>query len=145
MDDKLRDVIYYLISKLGVVESRTKLIKLIYLADVEAKKKLGKTITGLTYVYHFYGPYTHEIVEKVLEMDGEEIREVYNPFLDRYEYYALGGEVDDNVNVGLDQNEIEVLDEVIEKYGKMSTSEIKEEAYNTEPMRKANPGDKIII
>jgi len=88
MCDKLRDVILYFLNRLGVIESRTKLVKLLYLADVEAKKKLDRTITGLNYIYHFYGPYAPEIIEKVLEMNGEEIREIYNPLYDRYEYYA---------------------------------------------------------
>ena len=141
MGDKLRDVIYYLTSRLGVIESRTKLVKLLYLSDVEAKERLGRTITGLRYIYHFYGPYAPEIIEKALEMDGEEIREVYNPLFDRYEYYAVKEEID----VGLDPDEIEVLNEVIKKYGRMSTSEIKEVAYNTEQMKKVEPGEIITI
>lgn len=141
MGDKLRDVIYYLTSKLGVIESRTKLVKLLYLADVEAKEKLKRTITGLKYIYHFYGPYAPEIIEKAHEMDGEEIREVYNPLFDRYEYYAVKKERE----VDLDRDEIEVLNEVIKKYGRMNTSEIKEIAYDTRPMLKAEPGDIITI
>lgn len=84
MSDKLRDVIYYLINKLGFIESRTKLVKLIYLTDVKATSALGRTITGLKYIYHFYGAYAPEIIETVLEMDGDEIKEVYNPFFDHF-------------------------------------------------------------
>lgn len=141
MGDKLRDVIFYLISKLGVIESRTKLVKLLYLADVEAKEKLDRTITGLTYIYHFYGPYAPEIIEKALEMDGEEIREVYNPLFDRYEYYAVKEEAD----VDLNPDEIKILNEVIKKYGRMNTNEIKEVAYNTKQMKRVEPGEIITI
>ncbi len=141
MSDKLRDVIYYFVRKLGVIESRIKLVKLLYLADVEAKEKLGRTITGLKYIYHFYGAYAPEIIEKALEMDGEEIREVYNPIFDRYEYYPVKEEI--KVNLGPD--EIEVLDEVIRKYGRLNTGEIKEVAYNTKPMLNAEPGEIINI
>jgi len=139
MGDKLRDVIYYLISKLGIIESRTKLVKLIYLTDVEAKKELGKTISGLTYVYHFYGPYAPEIIEKALEMDGEEIREVYNPFFDRYEY--IKGEKEREIE--LSKEEVEVLDKIIEKYGKLGTNDVKEIAYKTEQMMQTKPGEII--
>jgi len=141
MSDKLRDVIYYFADKLNIIESRTKLVKLLYLADVKAKEKLGRTITGLRYIYHFYGPYAPEIIEKALEMDGEEIREIYNPFFDRYEYHR--GEKEREVN--LDPGEIEILNEVIEKYGRKSTNDVKEAAYNTEQMKRANPGEIITI
>jgi len=141
MPDKLRDVIYYLINKLGSIESRTKLVKLIYLADVEAKEKFGRTITGLTYIYHFYGPYAPEIIETALEMDGDEIKEIYNPFFDRYEY-IIG---ERGKEVGLSHEEIKVLDRIIKKYGKLGTNDIKEMAYNTDQMRSAKPGEIIPI
>lgn len=141
MGDKLRDVIYYLIDKLGFIESRTKLVKLIYLADVEAKNELGRTITGLTYVYHFYGPYAPEIIETALEMDGEGIKEVYNPYFDRYEYIKEGQDIE----IGLTKEEIKVLDKIIEEYGRLRTNDIKEKAYQTEPMKRAEPGKIIEI
>ena len=141
MSNKLRDVIYYLVNKLRFIESRTKLVKLIYLADVRAKNKIGRTITGLTYVYHFYGPYAPQIIETALEMDGEEIKEIYNPYFDRYEY--IKGEQDKEIK--LTEEEIKVLDEIIEEYGKLSTNDIKERAYQTEPMKKAKPGEIIKI
>ena len=141
MHDKVRDVIYYLVNKLGFIESRTKLVKLLYLADVEAKNKTGNTITGLTYVYHFYGPYSPQIIETALEMDGEEIKEIYNPYFERYEY--VKGEQDREIK--LTEEEIKVLEEIIEEYGKLGTNDIKERAYQTEPMKTAKPGEVIKI
>ena len=140
MSDKLRDIIYYLVSKLGYIESRTKLVKLIYLADVKAKRELNRTISGVNYVYHFYGPYSPKIIEKALEMDGEEIKEIYNPLWDRYEYYkGKKGR-----RMSLKEEEIKILDSIIKEYDGLSTQKIKEVAYNTKEMRKAKPGEIVL-
>ena len=36
---------------------RTRLMKLLYLADYEARRFLGRPISGAKYVWHFFGPY----------------------------------------------------------------------------------------
>src|SRR5438046_1291322 len=36
---------------------RTRLMKLLYLADYEARRFLGRPISGAKYIWHFYGPY----------------------------------------------------------------------------------------
>jgi len=141
MADKLGDAIYYLVSKVGCIESRTKLVKLLYLADNLAKDKIGRTITGIRYVYHFYGPYSHDIIFKAVEMDSRgEIVEDYDPFYDRYIYYK--GNVERRIE--LSDDEIKILDVVIEKYGKLRLDDILKEAYNTERMKRAKPGDIIL-
>ncbi len=136
--DKLRSAIFYFVKQLGEIDSRIKLVKLIYLADLEAKQKLGRTITGIEYVYHFYGPYSPEIIEEAVEMNGEYIVEAYNPLFDRYEYYPL---VD--FDIKLSDEELKILDEVIKKYGNANTTRIEEIAYETEPMKKAKPGEVL--
>src|SRR5205809_7131849 len=36
---------------------RTRLMKLLYLADYEARRFLGHPISGAKYIWHFFGPY----------------------------------------------------------------------------------------
>ncbi len=141
MIDKLADAIYYLVDKLGRIDSRTKLVKLLYLADNLAKKRLGNTITGIKYIYHFYGPYCHDIIFKTVEMSSNgEIVEEYDPFYDKYWYYK--GNV--NRQIKLSNDEIKILDEIIEKYGKLKLDEILKIVYSTDEMKKAKPGEIVL-
>ena len=140
MADKLADAIYYLVNKLSI-ESRTKLIKLLYLADSLAKKKLGKTITGVKYVYHYYGPYSHDIILKAIDMSTNgEIIEVFDPVKNRY-IYRKGVK---SRNLELNPKEVEILDEIIENFGKLSIQEIKNRAYDTDEMKRSKPGDIVL-
>ena len=51
----------------------TKLVKLLYYADCEAYRQLGKPITGLTYLRYPHGPYPKDWqgIRETLEDDGD--------------------------------------------------------------------------
>ena len=141
MTDKLADAIYYLVDKLSIIESRTKLIKLLYLADRSAKERLGRTITGVKYVYHYYGPYSHDIILKAIDMSANgEITEVFDPVKNRY-IYCKGVK---SRNLEFSSKELEILDEIIENFGKLNTREIKNKVYETEEMKRSKPGDTVL-
>jgi len=74
-------------------------------------------------------------------MDGEEIKEIYNPYFERYEY--VKGEQERKIK--LTEKEIKVLDKIIEEYGELGTKDVKERAYQTKPMENAKPGETIKI
>jgi len=40
--------------------TKTKLVKYLYLIDLAAYRRLGRSLTGLTWVFHHYGPWTKE-------------------------------------------------------------------------------------
>ena len=40
--------------------NRTKLLKLLYLADIEHYRKFGETLTGFDWTFHLFGPWTAE-------------------------------------------------------------------------------------
>ena len=70
----LTDLIKYIISKLVDMDSsygKTKLVKLLYLVDIEHYRLRGQTLTGLDWVFYYYGPYAFQIDEalKQLELD----------------------------------------------------------------------------
>lgn len=51
---------------------RTKLFKLIYLADLEARKLMGKPISDFEYHWHRHGPFDADIYDAAKELeDGE--------------------------------------------------------------------------
>ena len=61
---KLRDLISYVISELRDADigfAKTKLMKLIYIIDVENYRRRGETVSGLEWRFYHYGPYAFEI------------------------------------------------------------------------------------
>ena len=75
----LDDLILYIISKLSSSNAKiggTRIIKLLYLIDLVALRRLGKKITDIRYSYHFYGPYAQEIVDaldRIAKSDNVEV------------------------------------------------------------------------
>lgn len=49
---------------------RTKLVKLAYLADLEARKLLGRPITSFAYYFHHHGPFDAAIFDAMDELKG---------------------------------------------------------------------------
>ena len=69
----LEKAIIYLVHK-GLFDlTRTKLVKLLYLIDLEYWKKREKTFTGLNYISYYYGPYSEEIIDAIQKLQREQI------------------------------------------------------------------------
>jgi len=68
----LRSLITYVISELKDRDAsfgKTKLVKLLYLIDVEIYRRRGKTLSGLEWRFCHYGPYAFEIDTALKELD----------------------------------------------------------------------------
>lgn len=64
VDLLLRNLITYIVTELSDAEvsfGKTKLVKLLYLADVAHYRSYRAQLTGLSWVFHHYGPYAFEI------------------------------------------------------------------------------------
>jgi len=70
--DDLRNIITYFAYKVPNL-SKTKLIKLIYLADLEFYKRFRSTITDISFINYHYGPWNPEIEEFVERECGSTI------------------------------------------------------------------------
>lgn len=60
----LRNLITYLITELRDADfgfGKTKLVKLLYLVDVAHYRSRRRQLTGLSWIFHHYGPYAFEI------------------------------------------------------------------------------------
>lgn len=130
----LKDVIVSVVKNLGIVEGRVKLVKLLFLVDYEA----GKNVTGVDWVYHYYGPYSGEIFAVLEELvDEGVIAEGYDDENGLYLYSFLGGNYDSSVDV--------FVRPVVEKYGKFSGGELKELSYKLLEKMGVSPGERIVI
>ena len=128
--DKVVDVIrYFAASKLITNLYKVKLMKLMWYADALSYKKRGYAITGLVYQSMPMGavPVGHN---SIIDLKGIPCEEV--DMGETYAYhFSLSGET---TFPALSDEDINILDIVIEKFGKMTKSQIvsfmhKEQAY----------------
>jgi len=107
-----------------------KLTKLLYLADLNATRQLGRMVAGDVYLRQVDGPWLPRLDGQLRAMDGYEVRRF---FAHKLPMVGLGpcprfeAELDDDV--------LEILSEVAATYGKLTNAEIKSVVYQTEPMR----------
>ena len=119
-------------------------MKLLYLVDLVAKYRLGKTITGSCYFYHFFGPYSEEIQDAIISLTKKGL------LLDKPILTNVGQAHDYNVETNslpalpLKKEEKIILDEILKKFGNISLEELVAMTYQTPPMKTAKPEELIL-
>ena len=145
----LRDLIAHVISELGELDAsfgKTKLVKLLYLIDVEDYRRFGRSLSGLEWVYYHYGPYAFDIdgalSEMSLDVPSESIETrrgvsaiVFKPSRDLNP--DLGRHVESN-------HELRLVNRVINSWALTDLNALLNHVYfYTEPMRDAHRGDVL--
>jgi hypothetical protein len=144
-NQKLAAAIYYLVQNLEDRLTRTKLVKLLFLADKDAKETLNKTITGLKYTYYLHGPYNEEITSYIHEMDGCEIKEIPDDYPTYTGYtYKIGDSPRIDPMAILSKEEKCIFDNVIINYGRMSLNDILKLVYSLDCMTSAKPLEIVL-
>jgi hypothetical protein len=140
MNPKLKELVLAIVSLVtesGVKVSKTKLLKLLYLFDIEWYRTHQDTFTGFNWKFYLLGPWTDE----------------YDPMLDKYDGNGLEREktkdaygtefikTDETVRLRelFDTREEEiVLEDMIRTWAKVPTEQILDHIYfRTEPMDEA--------
>ncbi|MDK2373185.1 MAG: Panacea domain-containing protein [Candidatus Korarchaeota archaeon] len=146
--EKIMEVVLYVsrrLEKTRVKVGRTRIMKILYLADLIAKSKLGRTITKTEYRYYFYGPYSREVIDAIIKLKNE------GYLTDNTELTKFGLAHDYRPTEKaykaqfehLTKEEAEILDSVIRKFGRNELLRLLDVVYATEPMRKAFPGEVL--
>jgi uncharacterized protein YwgA len=130
---KLNDMIEYLVSNFsGNALTRTKLVKLLYLADRESYIGRDRQISNIKYIKYHYGPYSEDIVDALQEMDGDEIRELsgrsQNGTYYRYEANS------DYEGSSLTREERAILKRVLREYENTQTKQLVETVYDLDDL-----------
>lgn len=107
-----------------------KLTKLLYLVDLMAIKKLGHMVAGEVYLRQVDGPWPPKLEQALKEIDGFEVRWF---FARRVPMVDLGPSPRGDVQ--LDGDILQIIVDVYERYGRMSSAEIKAAVYRTAPMQ----------
>lgn len=72
MKAEAQDVALAILSRVkerGGFVNKTKLLKLLYLADIEHFRKFGSTVTGFDWIFYFYGPWASEYDSLLEELE----------------------------------------------------------------------------
>lgn len=107
-----------------------KLVKLLYFVDFLSIERYGMSVTGEIYIRQQEGPWLPKIRTYLTLMDGKELDlfiKQGRPFIRRGHKPRL--------MIALNEKDLEIIADVMTKYGHLSNSELKTAAYLSKPMR----------
>jgi hypothetical protein len=144
----LRSLITYLISELtdmGSSFGKTKLVKLIYIIDVENYRRRSRTLSGLTWLFYHYGPCSFEIDTALAQLSLDIPQEEVTTQAGRT---AVAFRPSKDLHSGLDPSisraEKLVIDRVLHEWGTVELNPLLDYVYfYTEPMKDAQRGDLL--
>lgn len=116
--------------ELGHQMTYFKLTKLLYLFDLAALRRIGHTFASEVYLRQIEGPWPPKLDDALGAMDGYEVRRYYRG---RMPIVALGPSA--RREIQLDDDVLEIVADVFEKWGALGNSGIKTVVYRTDPMR----------
>lgn len=141
---KFKEVLLYILNKAGAKENigETVIYKLLYFIDFDFYEKYEEQLVGATYIKNKYGPTPIEfakIVDKMIK-DGE-IEKVKSEYFKLQQTKYLPRRKPDLTK--LKANEIEVIDDVLNRLSEMNASQISAYSHNDVPWMTTGDGEAI--
>jgi hypothetical protein len=145
---QLRNLIAYVVCKLVDMEAsfgKTKLVKLLYLIDVENYRLFSHTLTGLDWVFYHYGPYAFEVDQTLKELDLDiPQEEVLTGAGHKATVFRPSWDADAEFESQASSVEKLMVDRVIAEWGLEELNPILSHVYfHTEPMKDARRGEVL--
>jgi uncharacterized phage-associated protein len=138
----LRSLIAYLVARArekDITLTQTRLVKLLYLVDVERVASGRTPLTGLRWVFYHYGPYAPELPDTLERMEGHEV--IAEGWQDSRLYRAAPGAPSGEDWV---PGTRALVDTVIRRYAALDTNELLDLVYfHTAPMKDAVRGEAL--
>lgn len=141
---RLQDIIRYFVHFYPRRVSRTVLVKLVYLADVEFYKRYARKMTGLEYQHFHYGPFNWLIPDTAEELVAKKLLTtisttnvygdptiIYRPIQEKPSLDAL------------DSYCLDVVHAVNTKFSRFTFTQLLDYVYSTPPMTGVPPGEII--
>jgi hypothetical protein len=146
LDDAI-SVIAERASTMSLQVTRTKLVKLLYFVDLRAWELYGRTVTGVEWIWHNYGPFSSEILSacRRLQLSDELDIEVGRNYYGSPQYEIQSSSP---AYYRIPSNElVALIDEVLNEFGALRASVIGDRSYDTGPMKRViatgHRGDQI--
>jgi hypothetical protein len=141
----LGNLIRYIVSEIQDADGlvyRTRLVKLLYLCDVEHYQSRGETLTGLEWVRYMFGPYAFELpaITRRMGLDlGEEELDFSTRRGVKYEVYDVP-----HPEGWLEPGQKGIIDRVIGRWGNEDLRLLLDYVYcDTQPMKNAQFGQTL--
>lgn len=134
-----------LIQDEGGFATKTKLLKLLYLADIEGYRDTRSTLTGFDWIFHLYGPWTPQYDELLKEMESGRLIAIRAGNRGDLDTQFISTEESSNLDrLPIQVNTWAAVRRIARLWANESTGEILNYVYfETEPMREARRGEKI--
>ena len=140
---KIDAVIIEVLKKEGRPTHRTRLVKLVYLIDHIYHRHFGQTLTGLSYMWDYFGPnaVSNAIVDRGDRLCTQKLLHLTrtpNQYGDFSYLYSL--ETPDVASpVELEPAALLIIDDVVRKYRNSTLEQLVRASKRTEPFRRARP------
>jgi hypothetical protein len=134
--------IVYQVEELGGYTTTIRLVKFLYLIDLEHQRRYGRTLTGLQWQYHLYGPYAFELSTIGARLGFDLQRE---DFVNVKGHRGTLLHVPDpqDLPAGLSFGIETLINGILRVWADQETADLLRYIYDTEPMRHAGRGDKL--
>lgn len=116
--------------------SKTRLTKLVYLADWKSVQKTGHQMSPIKWFFHNFGPYVDDVVESVKGDPRFHIEYTRNFYGDEKMLISLKPRTDYRKN--LSSTDVEILDHVIKDTSEMYWNDFLRHVYSTPPIAKTD-------
>jgi uncharacterized phage-associated protein len=129
------ELVSYFVDRLSGRVGRTMLMKLLYLADLESRRYLGKPISSMNYQLHHYGPFDQELYRALNTLrDAGEITEepIEFPAGVGYRYASLRQGRTHNFS----RAEEAILGYVFKTYAEYDLQSVLDVVYSSKPMKR---------
>lgn len=135
-------IIEYIMKRVKEI-SMFRLTKILYLADYNSYLKFGSTISNFTYLRMQEGPWIPVLRDIIKSIEGNELKVVFRK---RKPYFIYIEDNDNDFNVKkieINEEKLDVLNDIIERYITTTDATVKMIAYRTEPMKYILSQEKI--
>ncbi len=141
---KFKEVLLYILNKVGAKENigETVIYKLLYFMDFDFYERYEEQLIGATYIKNKYGPTPVEFVKIVEQMTThEELMKVKSEYFNFPQTKYLPRRKPDLAK--FKANEIEVIDDVLNRLSEMNASQISAYSHNDVPWISTKDGETI--
>jgi uncharacterized phage-associated protein len=120
----------------GTVITRTKMAKLLYLADLDAVEELGRPGSGVQWRWLHYGPFSIALltIEDDLVSDGIVERQTTENYFGSVEYRLR---LVRSISVDVDGEFAAIIEKTVLNHGNLAPSTLRDMTYQTGPMQEA--------
>lgn len=142
VEPDLRALVAYIVARSrehGITLNRTKLVKLLYLIDIERVRARREPLTGLVWVFFHYGPYALELIDVLEQMEGSELSA--QAWHDSVLYRGAPGAPDGDDWIPHVRS---TVDDVVRRFAPLDLNELLDYVYfRTGPMAVAQRGQRL--